>query len=258
MKKKALTILLTTIMAAGLITACNSGRSAPDSQNTAEAKPAEEAVLDKETAPAKEAAPAGETANVEETEKTDAQETGEEDDYPFPEDFVQEQSGKLEFKDYDEIISCLKPGQGYAYVRVYGSNEDCLAVAELVFEADNTAGEASLYGMRDGKPVFMGVVTGNGSAYPVRIEDGIIYCGDNHRYESFFLTRDGGGLMQKDYVEDGVNFGSDEFSGFLRETNDFDNTEDFTGGQEALDKLIEEREKKPAITFTMPKGSADS
>lgn len=175
----------------------------------------------------------------------------EEDSYDFPEDFLQDQSGKTEFRDYDEIISCLKPGQGYSYIRLKGSDEDLLAVAELVFEADKTAGDISLYGMRDGKPAFFGVISGNGSAYPVRLSDGIIYCGDNHRYETYFLNPDGTGLMQKDYIDDGVNEGSGQFIGFLRNNNDYDHDEEYTGGQEQFDSLINSRESIPAIVFTV-------
>ena len=54
--------------------------------------------------------------------------------------------------------------------------------------------------------------------------------------------------MYKDSIEDGVNSGSNEFSGFTRETNTFD-SKDFTGGQEEFDKLLAEREKKPLIEF---------
>ena len=163
------------------------------------------------------------------------------------EDFVQEQSGKTSFESYDEVIAALTKGQGYAYIKLTGSDEDILAVTDLVFEADHSAYDVSLYGKMDGKVKWLGLASGNGSAYPLRLADGILYGGDNHSYFTYFLTSDGA-LMYKDSIEDGVNSGSNEFSGFTRETNTFD-SKDFTGGQEEFDKLLAEREKKPLIEF---------
>ena len=166
-----------------------------------------------------------------------------------PEDFLQEQSGKTSFETYDEVIAALNKGQGYAYIKLAGSDEEVLAVTDLVFEADHSACEASLYGKIDGKVKGLGLVNGNGSAYPLRLDEGILYGGDNHSYFTYFLSPDGA-LMYKDSIEDGVNYGSDEFSGFTREDNSFDSA-DFTGGQEEFDKLLAEREKKPLIEFTV-------
>ena len=42
-----------------------------------------------------------------------------------------------------------------------------------------------------------------------------------------------------------------EFSGFTREKNTFEDVTDYTGGQEEFDKLIEERENKPIVEFTI-------
>ena len=165
--------------------------------------------------------------------------------------FVQEQSGLDSFKDFDDLISHLKPGQGYAYIRLKGTDEDILALTDMVFEADNSACEADLFRMTEDKPLYMGVVSGNGSAYPLRIADGILYGGDNHTYESYFTDSDNHALMMKDYVYDGINEGTQEYGGFLRSANVFDQDKDFTGGAEEFQKLLEEREKAPAIKFTV-------
>ncbi len=168
------------------------------------------------------------------------------------EDFVQEQSGKTSFDSYDDIISALTTGQGYAYIKLYGSDEELLAVTDLVFEADHTAYEASIYGILDGKVTLLSVVSGAGSAYPLRLEDGILYAGSNHSYETYFISADFGGLMMKDYITDGVDTGSNELSGFTRQDNTFDGeSTDFTGGQEEFEKLLSERENKKAIEFTV-------
>lgn len=164
--------------------------------------------------------------------------------------FVEVQAGTTEFKDYDEVIANLQPGQGYAYIKLYGRDDDILAVTETVFEADDSSNEAHLYGIEDGKVKYMGVVSGNGSAYPLRLADGIIYGGDNHTYESMFISAPYNSLMQKDYVSDGINDGTNEYTGFLRDTNDYDHDKDFTGGEKEFQELITERDKKPVIVFT--------
>ena len=170
-----------------------------------------------------------------------------------PTDFVQFQSGRTEFKDYEDVISCLTSGQGYTYVKIKGYDGDILALAELVFEADHSTDEVTLYCMKDGVPYSMGSIIGNGSAYPIRLADGIVYAGDNHRYESYFINPDGNGIMMKDYVDDGVNDGTGEFTGFLRESNDFDHDTDFTGSQKDFEAMLSDRESKPVIEFTVVK-----
>ena len=165
--------------------------------------------------------------------------------------FVQDQSGVSEFRDFDDIIAHLRSGQGYAYIRLKGTDEDILAITETVFEADNSAYEADLFLMTEEKPLYMGIVSGNGSAYPLRLVDGILYAGDNHTYESYFTTSDTHALMMKDYVYDGINEGVEEYGGFLRSANVFGQDKEFTGGAEEFQKMLEQRDKAPAIKFTV-------
>jgi hypothetical protein len=169
-----------------------------------------------------------------------------------PSDFVQMQSGKTSFDSYDDVISALTAGQGYAYIKLYGSDEELLAVTDLVFEADHTAYEASIYGTLEGKVTQLSLVSGAGSSYPLRLEDGILYAGSNHSYETYFISADFGGLMMKDYITDGIDTGTNEFSGFTRQENTFEaESTDFTGGEDEFQKLLSERENKPAIEFTV-------
>jgi hypothetical protein len=179
-------------------------------------------------------------------------EFAEEDDFGYgPSDFLQEQSGKLEFDSFDDVIANLEQGQGYAYVQLQGEEDQLLAVTDLVFLADNSASEACIYGMRDGKAVNIGNVFGNGSAFPLRCKNGIVYGGDNHRYETYFISEEWQSLMMKDYISDGVVEGSGQFVGFTRKTSRYEDTVDFTGGQEEFDVLMAEREEVPLLTFTM-------
>ncbi len=165
--------------------------------------------------------------------------------------FVSEQAGREDFKDYNDVISCLKADQGYAYLTLSGYDGEILAVADLVFGADSSAPNASLFAMDGDKVVYLGEVSGNGSAYPLRYEDGVLYGGDNHNYTSYFMVSAYPAIMVKDSISDGIEGGG--FSGFTRESNDFDHDKEFTGGQEEFDKLISERENKALLTFTTVK-----
>ena len=165
--------------------------------------------------------------------------------------FVEEQSNVSDFKDYDDIIAHLEPGQGYAYIKLTGADNDVLAVTKTVFEADNSSCEADLYLLNEGTPVYLGIVSGNGSAYPLRAADGILYGGDNHSYETYFISSEYHSLMAKDSVYDGANDGSNEFIGFLRETNDYDHDKDFTGGTKEFEELLANRETIPIVKFTL-------
>ncbi|MBO5552025.1 MAG: hypothetical protein J5966_08700 [Lachnospiraceae bacterium] len=251
MKKK----MLGLILGAAVFALAGCGGQAGTEAAATDAQAASEETASAETGPASEEA-ATEEAATEEAPAGDELSAAEEDYSDYPEDFVQNQSGVLQFKDYDEIISYLKPGQGYAYVKVDGAADDVLLITDMVFEADKTAGEVSVYGIKDGAPLFMGVIAGNGSAYPIRYADGKVYGGDNHRIDTYFIVPDTMSIIQKDYVDDGVNDGSNEFVGFLRKEPVFYKDEDFTGGQEAFDALAAEREAVPAVTFTMIEGDA--
>ncbi len=178
------------------------------------------------------------------------------DNEPFadmPANFVVEQSGKTEFNDFDDVISCLTKGQGYAYIQLDGYDGDILAVAKEVFLADHSAAEASLFVMDGDKAKYIGDAVGNGSAYPLRCEDGILYAGDNHNYMSHYMASEYLGMMVKDIVMDGEDFGDDEYFGTLRDTHDFDHDKDFEGGKKEFEALLEEREKKKLIEFEIVK-----
>lgn len=181
-------------------------------------------------------------------EEFDAEADGEDEELSDYDDFVQEQSGKPEFKDFDEIISSLKTGQGYAYIRLQGLDEDILAVTESL--SGTSALDASLYCMEDGKCTFMSVVGGDSPESVLRLDDGILYTGDEECYETYFVSSEYKSLMMKDSVEEFTEDGTKEYIGFLRKTNDFDNDEDFTGGEKEFKSLLDERSQKPPIEFT--------
>lgn len=236
MKKRILAITGVLALSIGLLTGC--GSSTEPTEPSAAVSSEGSAGADGADDPSANDSPA-DSGN--EDLEMDAESNG-------PDNFVSYQSGVLEFKDYDDVISHLTAGQGYAYISLTGQDEEVLAATELVFEADKSAYEASLFNMIDGKCASLGVVSGNGSAFPLRLSDGVLYGGDNHNYEAYFLTQDGY-LMMKDYVSDGD--GAGEFSGFLREDNSFEETAAFDGGQEDFEALLAARDAAPLIEFTV-------
>ncbi len=96
----------------------------------------------------------------------------------------------------------------------------------------------------------MGVVSGYGHEYPLRFADGILYAGNAHDYETYFISSEYKSLMMKDSVSDANDDGKVVYIGFTRDTNDFDHDKDFTGGEKEFKDLLDAREKAPAIEFT--------
>ncbi len=169
--------------------------------------------------------------------------------YGMPSDFLQEQSGKTEFDSYDDVIANLKKDQGYAYIKLTGADDELLGVTDTLFEPDNTSDSIAIYAMNDNKAVNIGNVFSYGADYPLRCEDGIIYSGDAHNYESCFVSKEYGGIMTKDYVAVTITGDGTTYSGFMRGSNDFDHDTEFTGGREEFDRLYNERENKAPIIF---------
>ena len=149
--KKVFAILLTGVLAMSVFTGCQTANEA-----TPSATPGTEAGSTPEVASAQAEAEVTESAPAEAEDQV-VENTDEE--YDGPSDFVQEQSGKLEFEDYNEIIGYLEPGQGFAYLKI-GDDDDTLAVAENVDAETHTAESASIYVMKDGKPLEVGYVSG--------------------------------------------------------------------------------------------------
>ncbi|WP_044914376.1 hypothetical protein [Butyrivibrio sp. WCE2006] len=282
MKKRIVKLLLMSVTAGLLATGCGAAgssqaasaeksESAEASESMEESEDSESSENTQETKNTSTSENADETndsaasENVEGAETTEESENLEEltdvDQSDVPADFLQNQCGKVKFKDFDEAISYLQDGQGYATVKAYGSDEELLAVADNVFLADNTTDDASIYAVDGDQVRFLGVVSGNGSSFPLRVdENNIIYGGDNHTYQTYFLTSNDNGvplIMQKDYIYD--NFDG-TYGGFTRKDDTPRVSDDFVGGQEEFEALLSERDSLPAIEFTIvgnPEESTD-
>lgn len=183
--------------------------------------------------------------------QTDDTELPDESDIKFVED-DDSFTGPPSYNDFDEVISTLDDGQGYAYVTLTGSDEQVLLVADELITG-NTAVSASAYMMLENdSQEFMaenlGAIGGLYGDHPIRYADGVLYSGDDNTYDNVFLSPDGMGIMVKDYLN--YDTSSQEAEGFMRKTNDFDSTEWVTLSKEQFDELISERDSLPVVKFT--------
>ncbi len=171
------------------------------------------------------------------------------------EDFVQAKAGKETFESYDEVISYLEKDQGYAYIKVKGYEGDVLLVTDYVYENDpktKASIQAAVY-IKDGDTVrSAGWVATAGTAYPLAVADGLLYSCNPHSYEVQFFNPDGYGLMYKDDVyEEYDSDGKATYGGFTRETNSFEVTEDFNGGEAEYKALWDNYFAAEVINFTV-------
>lgn len=175
------------------------------------------------------------------------------EEYDGPTDFLQEQSGRTEFKDNDDVISCLKSGQGYAIINLKGGDSELLLVTKKVGE-DGTATDATVYGMFNGAYMSLTDVGAYADGFDVlRLDDGILYAGSDDKYESYFLEKDSGSIIMKDWVMKGTDDGKVKFTGFMREENDFDHDKNFEGGEAEFDAMLKDRSTKAPLVFTVVK-----
>lgn len=177
----------------------------------------------------------------------------------YPNDFLQERTQKDQYESYEEIISLLQSGEAYAYGKVIGCEGESLFITSGVY--DNGDGnmasiEAYLYTNVNGSIINVGNIFSDGTAYPVRLDNGIIYTAGNHKYESSFVCEETNGLMVKDYIsEEFDENGNASYYSFTREVNSFDGpeTDQFINSQEEFYQYIDEYSAKPVLNFTVVK-----
>ena len=174
----------------------------------------------------------------------------------MPGSFVEYKTQKDVFASYDEIISELDPGQGYAYLELTGSEDKVLAITDQIFDYGdgvNASNDVYLYGEEERGFVNIGNCFSSGEDYPVRVGNGLLYALTDSVYESDFLSEENGGLMVKDYISQYTeDDGSIAYTGFLRSANDFDHDEELPEDAASLyEQLRNEAEKQQVISFTV-------
>ncbi len=175
----------------------------------------------------------------------------------MPYDYLQYRVQKDNFASYDEIISLLEPGEGYAYITLRGSDADLLIISESVNDNQDgsiVASQASIYGEMDGTFQNLGNVFSESFDYPLLNGNGLIYCKGEHKYETDFISEDTGYLMVKDSINGFVDEnGNVSYSGFLRENNNFTEPEQKieTMTQEEFRQYQEPVDNALVINFTV-------
>lgn len=223
-KIKKLIMLTTTAL---LLTACGSKEVVEDEKQSTEVL-ADDKI--EETTKAPEASfskekPEDVESTQESTEEEIQQSMEELSEVFMPASFVEEQTKKDKFESYDEIIGYLSKGQGYQYIELTGYEGKLLIITSGVY--DNGDGnmasiEGYIYGKKGDSVKNVGNIFSDGTAYPLRTANNLVYGAGNHSVESCFVCEDTFGLMVKDNVMETFNEdGKASYIGFLREKNDF-------------------------------------
>lgn len=195
------------------------------------------------------------SADIQKEMEPSAEGMDEEIPVDVPNSFVEIQAEKTEFSSYEEVISYLEKGQGYAYVTLTGYEGDVLLITEQTYEIDGSTAAmvADVYLNIDGKVRHASAVGGDGTAYPIRCADNVLYTAGNHDVCSYFISEENQSIMVKDSIMESFDEnGTATYLGFLRQQNDFDHDEevDTDSDQIFLDKM-EEYSAAPILTFTM-------
>ena len=176
----------------------------------------------------------------------------------MPGSFVEEAAGKSNFESFDELLSFLKKGQGYAYIELEGFDGKLLAVTDATYddtEGHQAAMDVTFYGEYDGQICFIGNAFSSGTAYPVRCDGTAIYSAGNHEFQSEIMGEDGRALIVKEYMYvDYDENGKASYSGFIREDNSSEPQpvpEDPAEAEKLFGSLFEGLEDKPVIDFTV-------
>lgn len=175
----------------------------------------------------------------------------------MPGSFVEEAAGKNNFTSYDEVLSYLKTGNGYAYFELEGYDGKLLAVAEKIYddkEGHKVASEATFYGDFNGTVKFVGNAFSGGEAYPLKCDKTAVYDARDNAYESEFMGPQGDALIVKDYIiEDTDEQGNVTYSGFRRAENTSEGDDlpkDPAEAGKVFSSLMEEYGRKPVMEFT--------
>lgn len=205
MKKKTM-MLLTGVMAAGMLalTACGSAEGTGADTGEAETEVIEQP--------------------MEETESglSASQERG-------------EVGTVTDYDSFDALIADLKKDKSAkcAYAKINLSGYEVLLVSRrddeflsgpftLYDDNDNEyigASCATFYTKPGDKVVCAGTLCSSGSADPLAIYDGVVYANTHHTFESYFLSTDGKSLECKDYIEETTKNRNTIVKGTFRESN---------------------------------------
>lgn len=172
-----------------------------------------------------------------------------------PNSFIEEKLGVTSFESYDEIINSLSEGQAYAFIQLKGYDGDLLVITEYTYNYDdNTKAciEGYIYAMIDGKVRYVSVAYSDGTGRPLAVADGVLYHGTQHEVQGDFFNPEGTGVMLKFAVSEDFTDDGSTFSGFIRETNSFDEANERTDvTEEDYRKLWDDYMSAEVVNFTV-------
>ena len=178
----------------------------------------------------------------------------------MPSNFLESKLQKDIFDSFDEIISSLDKGNAYAYVKVYGCDEDLLMIAESAYDNGDgkmAAIDGSVYKQDNGTVKNVGNVFSSGTAYPLSLDkEGLIYSGGNHEVNVQCISEETSAIMNKVFAYESFDEDANvTYGGFIRNSNQLfgDETEISETDSTVLPKLYEEYQKTTPIEFTVVK-----
>lgn len=155
------------------------------------------------------------------------------------------------YDSYDAIISALPAGSGYAYITLNGYDGKILAVSSSTFgDGDsNYAIDAALYAENNGKAELLASIQTGGTAYPITVEDGILYYNTRVQFAQADVAQNAGGKYQLNYLKfAAVSYNTDGEASFEVKgdisADEIKTADDFYN-------LFTETEGKTPVTFTV-------
>lgn len=122
----------------------------------------------------------------------------------YPDNEFEARVNKFSFDSYDEIVGLLEGSEGYAYIKMMGSDEDILLVADEVFDLEDGETMAAICVTpyikdAEGKYVGGSLMPGDDNDFPLKVNnDGIVFVVRNNglnSIEGMALGSNGTGVM---------------------------------------------------------------
>lgn len=179
------------------------------------------------------------------------------EDMTILQSFVEEAAGKDTFESYDEVISYLTSGQAYAYVDVMGYEEPLLLVTESTYDDQNgnqASIDACIYMQGDNGVQYASVFSSEGTAYPLAINQNLLFQGGNHEIDVLCVSEDTQAIMYLASVyEEFDEDGNAHYGGFIRTNNlvSEDGEQIDTDDAEVLTQMRERYQAAEVINFTV-------
>lgn len=178
----------------------------------------------------------------------------------IPSNELESTLGRDTFESYEELISLLPSGTGYAYADVLGADEPVLLVAGGCY--DNGDGNMAAIDVlpylkqSDGSVKSGSMIVSDGTAYPIAVLDGILYHGSNHTMSGDCVNTeyDEPGIMSMFYLyEDFDTDANVTYGGFIRSTNSLtdDGAEVAADDSKPLEEAFEAYQKASTVYFTI-------